>query len=217
VHCIDNTFGVVDDVEAASFPYCDQFISRFGPTLPVVAARVLNWLADSLLTMFASSDLSCEGSGVWTDYPEGVRAIGQTLDTLLYKAYRGIHGFVLVGDGKETAVATGRLGGKRCLPESIDAAVHLYRCIKRAYCSGRRSPPKAALDMIVDSLPPMEDSEKATHIRRFLYSNTFALDLDDIKSAMFSLSTSEDCLQKKCGINWSILEAVDDTAGMMIA
>jgi hypothetical protein len=213
VHCIDNTFGAIDDLEFMAFAYSDEFTTRFGPMLPVVAARVLNWLADSLLTLFSSNDLSCEKSKLWTNYPEGVRAIGQTLDTLLYKAYRGIHGFALVSDGKETAV-TGRPVGKRFLPESIDAAVHLYRCVKRAYYSGRRLPPKAALDMIVDSLPPMEDSEKNTHIRRFLFSTNFVLDLDDINRAMSSLSSWEDCLQEKGGINWSIIEAKDDTTGV---
>lgn len=170
VHCIDSTFGVVQESDAMSFGSFGfkGYDTPHGPLLPIVAARVLNRLADTLLVTFAA-----EGSplgGLWMDYPFGTRTTGLLLDSLLYKAYKCLHGFTLVhsGDPKESS-SSGRSSAERFLPENVAAAASLYRCVMRAYSQGRKSPPKAALDTVMDALPPLGETAKSQVIRNYLF------------------------------------------------
>jgi hypothetical protein len=56
------------------------------------------------------------------------------------------------------------------IPESTLAAAQLYRCIMRAYGTGRRSPPRPALECVASALPDMEESKRSTILRNFLFS-----------------------------------------------
>jgi len=174
VHCVSNTFGAVDDTDAISYAHCEWYGTDHGPLLPLIASRVLNRYADRLLVEFVSKEDADEADkAVWLEYPFGTRTTGLLLDSLLYKAYRCLHGFSLVNasDGKDVPPTSVRSTAKRFLPEDIQAAARLYRCITRAYSEGRKSPPKAALDTVLDALPPMEESEKSRVIRKYLFSS----------------------------------------------
>lgn len=216
VHCIDNTFGTVDDNEAVSFSRCDCYMTRFGPTLPLVASRVLNNFAEILLRVFYEDDSTTNVAQdpVWLDYPDGVRTTGLLTDALLYKSFRCLHAFALVhaNDTRDVSSTSSRPLGKRFQPESVNAAVKLYRCIMRAYSNGRRSPPKAALDMVVDSLPPLQESKKRQGIYSFLFSNgRDCFSREDLMKVVLERPDWNDLLCERSGISWAVLEASESS------
>jgi hypothetical protein len=107
----------------------------------------------------------------------------------LRKSYRWLYGFSLVGEkahqsaGKDSGstTTTSDLRNGIFQPEGTSAAAQLYRCIVRAYAGGRRSPPKAALEVVSSALPPLEESEESTILREFMFSvNDTKLGLEGI-------------------------------------
>jgi hypothetical protein len=144
---------------------------------------VANHFADILLTEFGVEErIANKQKSLWaTGYPFGARAIGGLLDSTLYKAYRALHGISLTGQIAQQAVAgmehlavsapNDEINQvKVAVPESTLAAAQLYRCIMRAYGTGRKSPPKAALECVASALPVMEENERSKVLRNFLFS-----------------------------------------------
>jgi hypothetical protein len=177
VHCVDLVVRRVDEKSA-----CSGYIEgQYGPLLPLVCARVLNFFADTLLLEFGTDDPKIEKrQRLWLEeYPCSSRTMGHLLDSNLHKCYRWLYGFNLIGEkdhqhhvGKDlgTSGAPTELATKHFIPESTSAAAQLYRCVVRAYAAGRRSPPKAALEVVSSALPPMQESAKSKTLRNFLFS-----------------------------------------------
>lgn len=125
---------------------------------------------------------------LWSqEYPYGTKTIGQIVDSVLHKAYKHLHGFSLasshVSDVKDTAgPVTPSVGGKKgeFPPENVSAAISLYRCIIRTYAQGRRTPPKAALDVVLDALPDVDETSQSAEVRKFLFSDTYNIELNDL-------------------------------------
>jgi hypothetical protein len=177
VHCINQVFGNVDEKEACSFAYVENYISNHGPGLPLVVARVLNFFANVLLVEFEEKENDTK-KNIWSDYSYGTRTTGGLLDSILWKAYKCLHGFTLTSDSKESAASTsGTVGSSKqvrtFLPENKESAAMLYRCTMRAYSHGRRSPPKAALETVLAALPEKKKSIKTLAIRNFIFSTQF--------------------------------------------
>ena len=185
VQCCSIVFGSIDDVTACSSPSFLSFPTKHGPLLPLIAVRTLCHLADMILFVFAAHNEDVEKCGVWAeDFPFGARSAGAQLDSLLYKAYHCLHGFILVGQnyqGSKTKdlvcppamvpSATDSAKFKYHKPESTKAAAQLYRCIRRTYAKGRRSPPKAALECVASSLPIPKETKQGEAIRKFVFSS----------------------------------------------
>ena len=182
VHCVNNTFGNVDEGDIVSYSFQDDYVGEHGPLLPLVVSRVLNVFADILLVNFPRDDEEPvdRKKAIWSDYPYGTQTLGLLLDSLLYKAYKGLHGFTLVhsSDNKDTPSTTPKTA--KFGAESSKAAAQLYRCIIRAYSQGKKSPPKAALDTVMDALPPMEESPNRHLIHEYLFSTGPSLKLDEL-------------------------------------
>jgi hypothetical protein len=167
VHCIAQVMNSIEEVDAVEFPHAQFYVTKHGPSLPLVATRVLNRLADGLLLNFAEK---YNKDSIWADYPFGTRAIGRLLDSLLFKAYKCLHGFSIpsLSDNKESSSGTTFTSVKH-KPESTAAATQLYRCIMRAYSQGRKSPPKLALDTVLSALPSLESTPKSKRIHEYLF------------------------------------------------
>ncbi len=193
VHCIALVFEMVDEKDTVNRfleIYCD---AEFGPLLPLVSARVLNFFADTLLIHFGEDDVEGNDRGnLWSEgYPSHTKYTGAVLDTSLHKTYRWLYGFALVGEqnyqstaGSEMAHTMNdisEIAEKGFKLESTAASGQLYRCIMRAYAGGRRTPPKHALEAVSAALPPMKESELNKALRRFAFSgNNTDLDIDSI-------------------------------------
>lgn len=185
IHCVSLVFGRIDEKDACTSPHVKYYLTRDGPCLPLVVARVLNNFARFLLVDFRKKGED-SGMALWSEFPNGTRSVGLILDSGLYKAYKCLHGFSLSPDAKESSTSINVSGATGCSkqskqfsPESKEAAAMLYRCITRAYSQGRRSPPKAALEAILGALPEIEESEKSGAIRRYLFST----DMSKIETA----------------------------------
>ena len=179
VYCIDILFKAIDDKGALSILPEKGCGYEFGPILPLVASRVLNHFADILLVEFNDSTEIKHRSKLWADeYPFRTRDLGEVLDSNLHKAYRWLYGFVLVSEsekisGKDlatTVAAPSDLANEDFKLESTRAAAQLYRCILRAYADRRRSPPKAALELVSSALPDMEESARSKILKDFIFS-----------------------------------------------
>ena len=173
VYCVCNVFGALDEKEVCTFSYIKDYVTFYGPGLPLVVVRALNIFANRLLIGFSKSDV--DSRGIWGEFSLGTRNVGFLLDSTLWKAYKCLHGFVLTNEAKDTAGgAVGSTGGLKPAeffpPESKEAAAMLYRCIMRTYTLGRRAPPKAALETILAALPPLDESKKSLSIRQHLFS-----------------------------------------------
>lgn len=126
-----------------------------GPFLPLVVIRVLSSISDNLFHLFSQE--------VWDEeYPYGARTTGAALDKLLASAYRVVYGISLVGQGQ-----TYNFSDNAHLPESLDAAASLFRCVKRMY--RRKSLPTRALELIDKVLPPPQETPVNSAIRTFLF------------------------------------------------
>lgn len=191
VQCITLVLDKIDDKEALSV-VSQSRCKDLGPVFPLVASRVLNRFADSLLQNFV--DENQDEPNLWSEeYPVGTRTIGEILDSNLHKVLRWLYGFVLVGEkahlqssGKDlamTATPILDLAVRDCHLENVSAAAQLYRCIVRAYSTGRRSPPKKALELVSSALPPLEETEKSRALESFLFNTSEPyLSLDQIAS-----------------------------------
>ena len=200
VHCVGIAFGSISEKEIISFDSSAFYGTDNGPLLPLVVARVLNHIADTLLVEFGYDDNESESSAIWArNFPFGTGAIGALLDSALYKAYKCLHGFTLTGasdqySSKEhVSNTTGDIETTRFVPESHKAAAQLYRCVFRA---GKKTPPKAALETVSSALPALRESEKSKMIREFVYSSdTKLFELDDIVSIVSTASNWENHFQ----------------------
>jgi hypothetical protein len=131
---------------------------------------------------------------LWAEeYPYRTQDVGDFLDNVLHKTYRWMYGFVLIGEqnhiqssGKDLAHTLNSIvevAAKGFRPESTVAAAQLYRCIVRAYAGGRRTPPKAALELVSSALPPLRESDRSKDLRRYVFSaNEAYFDLDQLAS-----------------------------------
>lgn len=171
VYCVCNVFGSLDEKEACSYSYIENYSTTYGPGLPLVVARVLNVFANRLLLAFNDDDV--DGRGIWGDYSVGTRSVGSLLDSTLWKAYKCLHGFVLTNESKDVTGGTiGSVGAtaEYFPPENERAAAMLYRCIMRTHALSRRSPPKAAFEIVLAALPHLEESKKSSSIRKYLFA-----------------------------------------------
>jgi len=205
VHCISCVFAPIDEKEAASFSLVRDYTTSNGPLLPLVVSRVLNHFSFHLLVDFAETETA--EKALWSDYSFGTRTIGQLLDSLLYKAYKSLHGFTLSNissDSKETtATGTSSALSNKYAPESTHAAVMLYRCVMRAYSNGRKSPPKGALEAISAALPEIEDSGKTRAVRKFLYSaNAADTKISRLVSLVLRPASWESTFESVDGFEW---------------
>jgi hypothetical protein len=183
VHCLALVSFDVNAKFAVSHRPPTEDEQRHGPLLALVVCRVANHLADFLLTEFGTEECpATKRKNLWAiDYPFGARAIGGLLDSTLYKAYHALHGISLTGPTAQHAVASMEhlpLSSpndeihqvEMVVPESTLATAQLYRCIMRAYGTGRKSPPRAALEFVASALPDMEESKRSKVLRNFLFS-----------------------------------------------
>ena len=187
-HCINLVLKSVEEKNAMSY----HIETGYGPLLPLVSVRVLNNFADMLLLEFGDDEDTCDKrKRLWSEeYPFGTRTTGDILDSTLHKCYRLLYGFTIVGEkdhqvaGKDpgtssTAVEVTTL---QFIPESTTAAAQLYRCIVRAYAGGRRSPPRAALEIASAALPPIEETMKSKALRSFLFETENYFGLTEVVS-----------------------------------
>jgi hypothetical protein len=198
VNCIRIVLEPITDKDLASLALDSAATSILGPRLPLIASRVLNFYADTLLVAFhvvtPETDVGQSAEDpLWAEfYPFRTQNIGHLLDAVLHKCYRWLYGFALISEathvqstGKDLASPANDIPeilSKKYKIESTVAAAQLYRCIVRAYAGGRRTPPKSALELVKSALPMMEESEKSVAIRRFLFDGKFSyLNLNDIE------------------------------------
>mmetsp|Transcript_19287 Transcript_19287/g.34947 ORF Transcript_19287/g.34947 Transcript_19287/m.34947 type:complete len:2537 (-) Transcript_19287:2523-10133(-) len=201
VQCIGLLFGAISENKMCPTKAQSSLRTKHGPLLPLVVVRTLSRIGDIFLLEFQDGTGPSQSStGLWADqYPFGSRKAGSQLDLTLHRAYRCLHGFTLVGvmphaSGAQVAntVAHGdQATVKPYPPESTTAAAQLYRCIKRAYAHGRRSPPKAALECVALALPKAEPTNVSKSIRKFIFSASG----DDRQNETMPLNDGESGLQ----------------------
>ena len=192
IHCIALLFDMIDEKDTLNRFLDIDCDNEFGPLLPLVSARVLNFFADTLLVKFGDEDGSTRQNLWLEEYPFHTKYIGALLDTTLHKCYRWLYGFALIGEqnhqltaGSELAHAINpitEIAEKSFRLENTAAAGQLYRCIVRAYPSGgRRTPPKQALEAVSAALPPVRESEQSKSLRRFAFAgDNTDLDMDSL-------------------------------------
>jgi hypothetical protein len=198
IHCIDIVYRSIDDKGAMSLFADKGFGYEYGPLLPLVTSRVLNFFADTLLLEFEPEEPKMKKrQRLWEEeYPFSTRTTGYLLDSILHKVYRWLYGFAIVGEhsaGKDLGTpisTTSELATGNFILESTSAAAQLYRCIIRAYAAGRRSPPKAALEIVSAALPSMEESAKSKALRNFMFKTTASyFELEDVTSLVTKKSS----------------------------
>lgn len=178
VNSIDLIIEKLDDKSARSSKLVFSGKTNLGPLLPLTCTKILNLYADALLDNFA--DENQEKANLWAEhYPFSTRNIGYLLDSNLHKCYRWLYGFVLVGERGSTQSSSKDLASTispiseistaDCTLANIASAAQLYRCIVRAYAGGRRTAPKAALELVSSSLPPLIEDDKTAILKRFLF------------------------------------------------
>ena len=190
VQSIGLVFNSITDKEACS-RYSYFLAKREIPLLPLLVTRVLNCIAEFVLTEFVEEKVDCKSScgGIWAEqYPFGFTSSGAQLDLILHKAYRCLHGFTLVAPHHQSSIKSDAAVPSVSLPisqesfryvkpESTKAAAQLYRCINRAYSGKRRSGVRTfkvtnlslALECVLSALPPMEIDKKSIAIRKFIF------------------------------------------------
>jgi len=182
IHCIILIFESVDEKDIAIKLLENNCSAKSGPLLPLVATRVLNFFADTLLLNFGHDETDGKNRKLlWSEqYSYRTKHTGELLDAALHKAYRWLYGFVLIGEknhqlnaGSELSHSVNtinEIAAKNFKLESTVAAGQLYRCIVRAYAGGRRMPPKAALELVSAALPFLRESEQSKALRGFALS-----------------------------------------------
>lgn len=189
VHAVNGVFSIVDEESATAFKFSDNYTTKDGPMLPLVVSRVLCFVAEDLVLAPSPrlDGFESKKNTFWEDYPYGTRTIGALLDTLLFKAYKCLHGFVLTNSNESkdaAAPSNSTLKTQRYNPENLGAAVSLYRCIMRAYSQGRKSPPKAALDTVLNALPPISSGRdgRTDSLKEFLFTSSSPLSTKDVEA-----------------------------------
>ncbi|MGK3735025.1 MAG: hypothetical protein ACI90V_001864 [Bacillariaceae sp.] len=183
MHCIILIFERVDEKDIVNkLLEKNDCSAELGPLLPLVAARVLNFFADTLLLNFGEDKADGKNRKLlWAEeYSYGTKRTGELLDATLHKAYRWLYGFALVGEqnhqlnvGNELSHSVNtinEIAARNFKLESTVAAGQLYRCIVRAYAGGRRTPPKASLELVSAALPSLRESEQSKALRCFVLS-----------------------------------------------
>lgn len=220
VYSIKHIVGSITEDDMSSYSFYNEYMTVDGPLLPLVASRVLNTFASSLLIGFVPDDFEEDARmHLWSDYAFGTRTTGVLLDSVLHKVYKNLHGFTLVSthDGRDTS-GGGPITGdgskmKRFLPEHPAAGASLYRCIMRAYSHGRKSPPKASLETVLASLPPPAESENTTQIRKYLFANSGdQFELKDLVSLVSKDSNWEAHFSTMNGWDWDNIQSKPDNA-----
>lgn len=168
VHCIALVVDTVD--EKGAWRYTTQHLDskEKDSFFPLIATRVLSFLADLLLTQFG--DKATAEENLWQkSFPYGTRTVGTFLDSILHKVYKQLYGFTIQGYWIERE----KLSDDKCKslrgPESTKASAQLYRCIQRAYTLSRKSVPKAALECVNMALPEAEDCPRRKALRNFMF------------------------------------------------
>ena len=80
VSCISLTFGAIMEKEARSFNYVKNYITEWGPMLPLVVARIQNHFSKLI---FGLGTTGATGNCDVVCYPAGTRSIGDLIDTTL--------------------------------------------------------------------------------------------------------------------------------------
>lgn len=219
VYCMKHILGSIAGDEVSSYSFYSGYLTKHGPILPLVACRVLNAFANSLLVDFVPEDYEKSAPmHLWSDYSFGTRTTGVLLDSLLYKAYRHLHGFSLVNtsDGRESSGGGPAAGDTANLelfpPEHPAAAASLYRCIMRAYSHGRKSPPKASLETVLSSLPPMKGATKTKGIHKYLFgADEDYFELKDLVSLVTRDSRWETRFASMSDWDWDSMRTADES------
>lgn len=205
IHCVCQVFVKVDEKEALEYSYGLGYVTENGPTLPLVVCRVLNMFSEQLLVEFSEGELE---DSSWSNYPFGTRTVGTLLDSALHKAYKCLHGFSLTHasekDSSLTTINTPTPKIQTFPPEDTRAAVFLFRCIMRAYSQTKKTPPKAALDVVLVSLPKLQESKKASAIQNYLFNpNLTDVALSGLVSLVTKQSNWESCFSEIEGFFWT--------------
>jgi hypothetical protein len=179
VQCVSLVFRSVNKKLIKQETACRLFpSSQHGPFLPLVVVRVLSAVSEGIFELFSEN--------VWGEYPYGARECGSTIDrlagqsqnnalyfsaldltnvpfslSLLGRAYSHLYGFSFSSIDSDTS--------KSFAPESISAAIHLFRCVKRVHHDNRKTTPSKAFETIELALPPEEESEVSKAIKAFLF------------------------------------------------
>ena len=238
IHCIVLIFEKVDEKDVVNRFLEVDCNDEFGPILPLVAGRVLNFFADTLLLNFGDDEADGKNrKHLWSEeYPFHTRYTGELLDTALHKTYRWMYGFALVGEqshqlntGSELSHSVNHISeiaDKSFKLENTVAAGQLYRCIIRAYAGGRRTPPKQALEAVSAALPPLRESEQSKALRRFAFSGdnidldiNSLLNMDERWDSPFqivrdSIIQNEDSLDESGNTSLEELEAMQVRRGL---
>jgi len=197
VQCVGLVFSNQEDKEISILPSCKLVQVKQAYFLPLVVSRVLSKLADYVMKEFHEGDIGSEGESqgegeserltsvkavaLWSEqYPCSFRAAGAQLDLLLHRAYRCLHGINLSGPqlvsqlSKESIFpipSSGNLDSSfYFLPESMDAAVKLYRCVRRSYFNCRKRVPAEVFKCILSVLPKESENVKVTAIKNFIFT-----------------------------------------------
>ena len=192
VQCIGIVFSDINDAEMTASQKCFISLTHDKPFLPLIASRVLGFIADFVLDKLSESG----DSNLWAEeYPYGFRSAGLQLDMLLHKVYRCLYGVHLSMQTNHAlsqnayAIPTPVSGitnssskTENYSPESIQASAQLYRCIMRAYSGGRRTIPSFALDCVITSLPQVEESPTVNEIKKYLYDAKRNTTLDSVET-----------------------------------
>lgn len=154
VQCVSIVFHSIE--HKAIEQSCPSFPSScHGPFLPLVVVRVLSNMSQGLFQLF-SQDTKGDA------YPFGARECGAMIDNLLGKAYRYLYGFSF--SSGDTVLL------RHYAPESIEAAISVFYCIKRVYRDSRKaSPPSKAFEIIGLALPTADEDNVSKAIKTFLF------------------------------------------------
>ncbi len=181
VQCIGLVFSSHSDEDLSSDLTCIISPIHGGYFLPLITVRVLTNISDFVLLEFnEENDQEQTRKPIWDDeHPFGFRRVGFQLDLLLHRAYRCLHGICISSPHIQnmvdkdaaipTPVSSPSTNNKCFRPESTQAAIQLYRCVKRAYSNGRRNIPSYIFDCISSSLPPARESERVQAIKKFIF------------------------------------------------
>ena len=193
-HCIISILEKIEDKDIVTKLLGNDCSAEFGPLLPLVAVRVLNFFAETLLLNFGEDESDGKNKKLlWSPFPFKTRNVGELLDAALHKTYRWLYGFALIGEqvnqlntGNELSYSVNTLNEiavRSFKLENTTAAGKLYRCIVRAYAGGRRAPPKKALELVSAALPSLRESELNKALRMFALSgDNVDLNMDSLLS-----------------------------------
>jgi hypothetical protein len=96
VHCIALVVDAVDEKGAWRYTPRNLYAQEKGSFFPLIATRVLSFLADLLLTQFG--DKATAEENLWQkSFPYGTRTVGTFLDSVLHKVYKQLYGFTIQG------------------------------------------------------------------------------------------------------------------------